>query len=204
MQQKFVGDVPQLFGKLRRILPHVAARVAVEDRLDGVDMLVHQPKRQLRDVRRMLDQAAQAVGDGRDQRIAEGRRLTLDVVRGAEQHVLVARSDAGGLDGVARRIEAHAFVVHPHREIRREFRERGFRALHRIEGGLFAGLEFLHRLLELVRRHDHFMIGEGRDRSEIGLLLTHRAGPVVTPAFSSSGGCLITSALPPLRRSVPA
>ena len=51
-------------------------------------------QRQPRDVRRVLDQPAQAVGDRRDQRIAEGRGLALDVVRGAEQRVARCLVDA--------------------------------------------------------------------------------------------------------------
>ena len=85
----------------------------------------------------MLDQPAQAVGDGRDQRKAEGRRLTLDVVRGEEQRVRVARCDAGGLDGVARGIETRRIPcsIQTEKSVG-EFRERGLGARHRIEGDL--------------------------------------------------------------------
>ena len=63
------------------------ARLLADDGAHRIDMLIDQRDRNAAHVGRVLDQPAQAVGGRRDERIAEGRGLALDVVGGVKQRV---------------------------------------------------------------------------------------------------------------------
>src|ERR1051326_6186720 len=104
-----------------------------------------------------------------------------------------------------RRVEPLAFALHPAREIAGKFEQRLLGARDRIRLGGVARVRPYHGFLERVGRHNHVVIGEGGDGGRGGGLGRHVARAHASAfALSSSGGCLITSAFPPLRRSGPA
>ena len=163
VRQEFVGDLAQPLGQRVGDLRDVGPRLLADDGAHRIDMLVDQRERDARHVGRVLDQPAQAVGGRRDERIAEGRGLALDVVGGVEQRLAGRLGEALGLDVAARGVEAVAFRVHPGREFARKLRQRLLGARHRIVVGVLAG-DLRHRHAQLVRRRDHLVVAVGRDR----------------------------------------
>ena len=106
--------------------------VLADDGAHGVDVLIDERERNAPRIVRQLDQPAQAVGDGGDQRKAQGGGLAFDVVAGAEQRLALLHRQAVAPDVGARLVELLALVVHPAVEFRGQLRQRGFGARHRI------------------------------------------------------------------------
>ena len=80
-----VGDRAQPAAQLLLHTEFVDTGVLAHDRLNRLDVIVDQLGRHLGEIRRVFDDAAQAVGGGSGGRIAEGRRFALDVMGGAKQ-----------------------------------------------------------------------------------------------------------------------
>src|ERR1700761_1782564 len=85
VHQVFVGDAAQLAAQLAGDRSAVEPGVIAYDRLDRVDVVLDQFGWDLFEVRRVLDDPAQAFGCHRGRRITEGRSIALDVMGGAKQ-----------------------------------------------------------------------------------------------------------------------
>ncbi|MGY4416738.1 hypothetical protein ACVWW4_008474 [Bradyrhizobium sp. LB7.1] len=94
-----VGDLAQAPAELGGDADVVELGVLVHDGEDGVDVVREQLGRHLFEIWRMLDDAAQALGNSRRRRIAEGRGIALDVVRGAKELVAPVLGEAVVPDG---------------------------------------------------------------------------------------------------------
>jgi hypothetical protein len=69
-------------------------------------------------IRCVLDEPAEALGCRSHGRIAEGRRLPLDVMGGAEQSLFVRVGESAAQDVAARAVEPLALLIHPAAEFR--------------------------------------------------------------------------------------
>ena len=86
--EEFVGDFAQPLRQRAGDVGEVGAGMFADDGAHGVDVLVDERDRDARDLRRVLEQPAQAFGDAGDLGIAERRGFAFDVVGGAEQRVV--------------------------------------------------------------------------------------------------------------------
>ena len=85
--QIVVGDVAQVSAERFSDADPVDACLLTDDRLNGLHMVRNQVCRHRRDIGRVLDDAAQAVGGRASGGISEGRSVALDIVRGTKQFV---------------------------------------------------------------------------------------------------------------------
>ena len=137
----------------------------------GIDVLVDQRQRNTLHVRRVLDEPAQAFGGTDDSGKTERAGFALDVMGGAEKHVVALLGEAVALDVLPRGFQPVALGLHPAGEFARQFRQRRFGARHRIVDDV-AGRR--QNLAQLVRRRDHFVIGVSGDRWGVVFTTGHR------------------------------
>ena len=141
------------------------------DRAHRIDVLVDQLDRDARQLGAMFEQPAQALGDAGSFGITERGRLALDVVSGMEQRFVRLLGKAAALDVLTRRFEALAFGLHPVGKLGRKLHHRRFGA----RDGVVVGVQRRpDGLAQLVRRRDHFVICESRNRGRVVLAGRHR------------------------------
>ena len=85
LDQEFVRDAAQLLAQLARHRGGVELGAFAHDRLNGVDVVGDQLRRDLIEVGRVFDDAAQAFGGGACGGEAERGGVALDVMGGAKQ-----------------------------------------------------------------------------------------------------------------------
>ena len=91
----------------------------------------------------MLDEPAQAVGNTGDGGIAERAGFALDVMGGAEQHLVGLLGEAVALDVLPRGFQPVALGIHPAGEFARQFGQCRFGARHRVIDDVAAGAKTL-------------------------------------------------------------
>ena len=173
--------------------------IFAKDRAHRIDVLIDELHRNAACVRRVLDQAAQAVRGRRNRGIAEGRGFAFDIVRGAEKRTLVVplvkplalRSRGGS-------VEPFAFRLHPVARIRpREPASACSARPDRIFLSRPAARLSTRRAANWLR-HDHLVVAVSDDR---GLVLSGEAMQCLlqTPERAFSNNVFrMTSALPRL------
>src|SRR6266404_4526769 len=85
VQEVFVGDAAQLSAQFAGHAGGVEPGALAHDGLNGVDMMRDQLGRYLIEIRRVLDDPAEALGGGASGRVSEGGGVALDVMGGAKQ-----------------------------------------------------------------------------------------------------------------------
>src|SRR6266404_570817 len=85
VQEIFVGDAAQLAAQFAGHAGGVELGALAHDGLNGVDMMRDQVGRHLIEIRRVLDDPAEALGGGASGRVSEGGGVALDVMGGAKQ-----------------------------------------------------------------------------------------------------------------------
>ena len=168
-----VGDLAQAAAELGGDADAVELGVFVHDGEDGVDVVREQLGRHLLEIRRVLDDAAQALGNARRGRKTERRGVALDVMRGAEQLVAPLLGEAVVADGDIGGRQPVDLGRHPVLELAGEARKRLLGAGDRIVHVLF--VDPAQNLAQRIGLRDHLMRGEGLDLDVSCAVLRHDA-----------------------------
>ena len=132
LEQEFIGYAAKLPAQLARHHGGIELGALAHDRLDGVDVMGDQFRRDQLEVGRMLDDAAEALGGGGRGREAEGGGVALDVMGGAELFFAVLDGEAVAENDRMGSREAVRLDRHPVLEFAGQSGERLFRPPDRI------------------------------------------------------------------------
>ena len=146
---------------LRAIVVGVELGVLTHDRLNGVDVMGDQIRRHLVEIRRVFDDAAQALGGNAGGGKTKRCGVAFDVMGGAKQLLAVIVGEAVAENRGMSRREPVGLDRHPVLEFTGQSGQRLFRAADGIVEVGFGNAQ--QYLAQGIRLRDHMMIAEGFD-----------------------------------------